>query len=103
MVITIKKNANNKYTFNLKAKSGNILLNSITFNDKVEATKTVNNLKSKNEKELIFERKTNFDGKFLFNLKNDKGQLIGSSKLYDSEAGLENGINNTKESILSIP
>ncbi|WP_299432755.1 YegP family protein [uncultured Maribacter sp.] len=103
MVITIKKDVNNKYTFNLKAKSGSILLNSITFNDKVEATKTVNNLKSKNEKELVFERKTNFDGKFLFNLKNKKGQLIGSSKLYDSEAGLENGINNTKESILSIP
>ena len=41
-----------------------------------------------------FERKTNLQGRFLFNLKDDDGNLIGSSQLYDSEAGMENGINN---------
>ncbi len=101
-MITIKKGANNTYTFNLKAKSGRILLSSIPFSNKVEITETVKELKSNNNKELVFERKTNFDGKFLFNLKNKKGKLIGASKLYNSEAGLENGINNTKESINTI-
>ena len=101
-MIAIKKDSNNKYSFNFKAKSGRILLNSIPFNNKLEITKTVNELKSNNDRELVFERKTNFDGKFLFNLKNKQGQLIGSSKLYDSEAGLENGINNAKDSINSI-
>ena len=41
-----------------------------------------------------FERKTNHSGQFLFNLKDNDGNLIGQSQFYDSEMGMENGIKN---------
>lgn len=45
---------------------------------------------------LKFERKTAANGKFHFNLKAGNGQIIGSSQMYASEAGMENGIDSVK-------
>ncbi len=101
-MVLIKKDNENEYRFKLKAQNGKVLLTSISFSNKKEASNTIEYLKSSPSKELSFERKTNFEGKFLYNLKNEHGSLIGHSQLYSSEAGLENGISNLKRRINSL-
>lgn len=95
-MIDIKKEGQHTYKFELKSQGGHTLLKSVEFPNKDEVKRTVKYLGSLNESQAIFERKTNHDGKFLFNLKSPDGLLIGQSLLYDSEAGLENGIKNLK-------
>ena len=43
-----------------------------------------------------YERKISSNDKFFFNLKATNGQVIGSSKMYASEQGRENGIESVK-------
>jgi hypothetical protein len=98
-MIEIKKEDANSYIFDLKSQGGHTLLKSVEFPSHDEVKETVNYLCSLNESQAIIERKTNHDGKFLFNLKSPDGLLIGQSLLYDSEAGMENGIKNLKNRI----
>ena len=72
------------------------------FTDKDEAQKTVKSLNPIIHNSIRFERKTNHDGLFLFSLKNVNGKVIGHSQLYNSEAGMENGINNLSNRISSL-
>lgn len=102
-MIEIKKDKDNTYYFSLKTISGSTLLNSVSFSNKEEIKKTFLDLDPIAQHENIFERKTNHNGEFLFNLKDRKGNIIGSSQLYSSEAGMENGIKNLKNSLASIP
>ena len=44
-----------------------------------------------------YERKNSSSGKFHFNLKAGNGQVIGSSEMYESAAGMENGIESVKK------
>lgn len=99
IMIFINKDIDNNYSFNLKAPNGKVLLTSICFHNKLKVSKTIKTLHAESLKELSFERKTNFEGKFLCNLKNKEGSVIGHSQLYSSEAGLENGISNLKKRI----
>lgn len=88
------KEQNDTYYFVVKAENGHTLLNSVPFSNKAELKRTIRNLNSLNDVLKVFERKTNHEGKFLFNVKNTDGKLIGSSEFYSSEAGMENGIKN---------
>lgn len=99
-MIEIKKENENAYIFSLKAESGTTLLNSITFSNENKVKEVLRSLKSNTIK--VFERKTDYTGKFLFNLKNTNGNIIGSSQLYSSEAGMENGIKNLQNRIISL-
>jgi len=98
-MIEIKKRNTATFSFKLKTKSGHTLLKSVEFEKKEEVQQTVNSLKPLCDDSMRFERKTNHDGMFLFNLKNASGQIIGYSQLYNSEAGMENGIKNLKNRI----
>ena len=98
-MIEIKKTKSADFQFIIKSESGKTLLESIPFSDKEALDKTLTVLSSPI---ILFERKTNFEGKFLFNLKDQKGQTVGSSGLYSSEAGMENGIKNLKANLKDI-
>lgn len=98
-MVEIKKEKDNSYSFSVKTTSGSTILNSIIFSSEQEIKKTFNDLYPNIDNENIFERKTNHNGKFLFHLKNITGSIIGNSQLYNSEAGMENGIKNTRKSI----
>lgn len=98
-MIEIEKTKDNEYYFRLTSESGQVLLKSVRFNDRKEVEEIFRDLNNIQNKQYAFERKTNHNGKFLFNLKAENGQLIGSSQLYSSEAGMENGIKNLKNSI----
>lgn len=101
-MIEIKKKGAGKFGFNLNTQSGHTLLRSVEFADEEAVMKTVKHLNPINKSNICFERQTNHDGMFLFNLKNSGGQLIGHSQLYNSEAGMENGIKNLKNRISSL-
>lgn len=99
-MIEVLNKKDNSYQFVVKSDSGKTLLESVDFTDVNSLKHTLNEIKDINLLGKRFERKTNFDGKFLFNLKNDQGKIVGSSGLYTSEAGLENGIKNLKNILM---
>lgn len=101
-MIEIRKEVSEDYSFVLKAESGHVLLKSVPFSNKKVAIDIANGLSSFVVKSSNFERKTNHNGQFLFNFKNNEGVLIGSSQLYNSEAGMENGIKNLTNRITLI-
>jgi len=101
-MIEIVDIAENKFQFLLKSTSGATLMKSIDFPSKKAITTTVNAIKPQLHGQRLFERRTDHNGKFLFNLKNSKGQIIGKSQLYGSEAGMENGIKNLIRSISNL-
>ena len=90
------------FSFKLKTQSGHTLLKSVEFEKEEDVQKTVKSLNPLCDNSIRFERKTNHDGMFLFNLKDSSGQIIGYSQLYNSEAGMENGIKNLKNRISSL-
>lgn len=101
-MIEIKKGKNNSYQFKLKTSDGNVLLNSVDFKSEEEVQRTIDDLNPIIKKQSVFERKTDHEGNFLFNLKDLSGKVIGKSQRYGSEAGMENGIKNLKKRISSI-
>lgn len=101
-MIEFKQTKKNNYRFLVKSQTGKILLRSIPFSSKDSMESSLKNFKSnKGIKTKFFERKTNTEGKFLIELKNSIGEIIGSSGLYSSEAGMENGILNISNSLKS--
>ncbi|WP_299324904.1 YegP family protein [uncultured Maribacter sp.] len=99
-MIKINKKEDGFYQFILKSDNGNTLLKSVSFYTENELDNTLKDIKAlKNANGKFFERRTNTDGKFLVELKNSTGKIIGSSGLYSSEAGMENGILNISNSI----
>lgn len=101
-MIEFKKNRNNDYLFLVKSNTGKILLKSVPFSNKDSMESLLNELKQKEGiTSKIFERKTNTEGKFLIELKKTNGDTIGSSGLYSSEAGMENGILNIYNSLIA--
>jgi len=93
-MITVENTESKGYQFRVITSSGTTLLKSIAFSTKNELQKTVNDLSLASVSTRKVERKTNHQGKFLFQLKNSTGKVLGTSGLYSSEAGMENGIKN---------
>lgn len=100
-MIEIKQDGNS-FGFCVQTESGQVLMTSREVSTLAELESMVDLLKSKKQTRLLFERKTNHTGDFLFNVKNSSSQLIGHSQLYNSEAGMENGINNLKIVLASL-
>ncbi|MBL7473436.1 YegP family protein [Robertkochia sediminum] len=88
---------NNKYYFNLKAGNGQVILSSQGYESLAGAENGVKSVMTNAADDSKFERKTAANGKFHFNLKAANGQIIGSSQMYASESGMENGIESVKK------
>ena len=93
----LKNKEGSSYHFTLKAKNGQIILSSEVYNSKSAAENGIASVKKNASEDGKYERKTAKNGKFYFNLKAGNGQIIGSSQMYASESGMENGINSVKE------
>ncbi len=101
-MIEINKKGANSFSFKLKTESGHTLLKSVEYPNKEIIERTVANLRPIENNTLRFERRTNHEGFFLFDIKNSNGQLIGHSQNYTSEAGMENGIKNLINNMESL-
>ncbi len=102
-MIEVLKETDDTYRFLLKSTNGQAIFSSVPFADEKEVTQIIAGLRPLMRKEGIFERKTDYEGKFLFKLKSASGSPIGTSRLFDSEAGMENGIKNLKKQINALP
>ena len=92
----------NAFKFSLKTSDGNILMHSVPYRSREQLNGVVAELQALASNHMAFERQTNHQGKFLFQLRGTDGKIIGKSQLYNSEAGMENGIKNLKNRIATL-
>lgn len=93
-VITTRKNG--EFQFNLKAGNGQTILSGESYTTKAACENGIESVKKNAQDDSKFDRKTATNGKFYFNLKATNGQIIGTSEMYESESGRDNGIESVK-------
>lgn len=94
-VISTRKNG--EYQFNLKASNGQVILSSEGYTTKAACENGVASVKKNAADMNRFDKLTAKNGKFYFNLKAGNGQIIGTSEMYESDAGRSNGIKSVHE------
>lgn len=87
---------NEKFYFRLKAKNGQIILTSQGYANKAGAKNGIESVMKNAASDDNFDRKEAKNGKFHFNLLAANKQIIGSSQMYASKSGMENGIESVK-------
>lgn len=92
--ITARKN--DDFQFVLKATNGQVILASQGYKSKTSCLNGVESVKNNAPDDSKYERKVSSNGKHFFNLKATNGQVIGSSQMYASASGMENGIKSIK-------
>jgi uncharacterized protein YegP (UPF0339 family) len=92
----ISARTNGEFQFNLKADNGQVILSSEGYSAKAGCTNGINSVINNAFDDSRYERKTASNGKFYFVLKAGNGQVIGTSQMYESESGCENGIASVK-------
>lgn len=98
-VISNAKN-DEKY-FNLKATNGQIILTSQMYSSESACFSGIESVRNNCSDDSKFERKQSVNNKPFFVLKAANGQVIGNSEMYESEAGMENGIASVKKNGIS--
>lgn len=93
----ISKRKNGEFQFNLKADNGQTILTSEGYTTKANCNNGIESVRKNSVEDARYERKTSSNGKFYFNLKASNGQIIGTSEMYESESGRENGIESVKK------
>lgn len=88
----IKKDKAGEFRFNLKAGNGEIILSSEGYKTKASCENGIESVRKNSQDDSKFERKKASNGKDRFNLKASNGQVIGTSEMYSSTSGMENGI-----------
>ena len=88
----ITKINNNEYQLNLKAVNGQVILTSQGYASKPSCENGIDSVKKNSRDNSNFERNKAKDERWYFNLKATNGQIIGTSQMYESENGMENGI-----------
>lgn len=93
----ITKRVNGEFQFSLKAGNGQEILRSEGYSSKSNCENGIESVKRNSQDDSKFDRKTAANGKPYFNLKATNGQIIGTSEMYESEAGRDNGIESVKK------
>ncbi|CAL1518780.1 YegP family protein [Chitinophaga sp. MM2321] len=92
----ITKSSNGEYRFKLKAGNGEVILVSEGYNSKTGCQNGIDSVKNNASHDERYEKKTSSNAKHYFNLKATNGQVIGTSEMYESAAGRDNGIASVK-------
>lgn len=92
----LKKSTNGKFFFNLKAGNGEKILGSEMYETKASADNGIESVKKNSADDARYEKKTSNKGDHYFNLKASNGQVIGTSEMYSTESGRNNGIASVK-------
>lgn len=93
----ITTRTNGEHQFNLAAGNGQTILTSEGYSSKSACMNGVESVKKNAPDDGRYERKESKNGKHYFNLKASNGQIIGSSEMYESSGGMENGIESVKK------
>ncbi len=94
------QNIKGQYRFVIKSRDGLPLVESVYFSQRKDLDTCLDDLRSSLRSPGCFERRTRHSGHFQFALRGRSGRVLGESSLYHSEAGMENGIKNTRKSFL---
>mgnify|MGYP003573888499 CR=1 FL=1 len=90
----LKKGKSGKFSFNLKAANGQVILTSQAYKTKAAAK---NGIKSVCTKKANFEQKTSKKGEPYFVMLASNKQVIGKSQMYASKTSMQNGIESVKK------
>ena len=85
----------------MKADNGQVILTSETYTSKAACLNGVDSVKTNARQDGNYDRKTSTNNKYYFNLKAGNGQVIGTSEMYETISGLENGIDSVKSNASS--
>lgn len=85
-----------QFRFVLKAGNAETILTSELYKAKASAQNGIASVQTNSGQDERYEKKTASNGKFYFNLKAANSQVIGTSQMYASEAGRDNGIASVK-------
>ncbi len=88
----VSKRKNEEFQFNLKATNGQVILSSEGYTTKAACMNGIESVKKNSQDESKFDVLESKNGKHYFNLKATNGQIIGSSQMYESLAGCQNGV-----------
>ena len=85
-----------EFRFRLKASNGQAILASEGYSAKAGCKNGIESVRKNSQNDSLFDRLTAKNGKSHFTLKSTNGQVIGTSQMYSSESGMENGITSVK-------
>lgn len=84
------------YRFRLKAGNGEPILASEGYTNKSGAESGIASVKANAPIDARYDRLVARNGQYYFNLKASNGQIIGTSEMYASTSGRDNGIDSVK-------
>lgn len=92
----LKKATNGEFYFRLQAGNGEPILKSEMYTTKGAAENGIESVRTNAPLDDRYERKLASNGQYMFNLKAANHQIIGTSELYATAAGRDNGIESVK-------
>lgn len=92
----VSTRANGEFQFNLKADNGQVILSSEGYTSKAGCENGIESVRKNAPDDEKYDRLESKNGKYYFNMKAGNGQIIGSSQMYESESGRDNGIDSVK-------
>lgn len=93
----IIKTPNDEHCFSLKADNSQIILTSQMYSSKSDCIDGIELVRINCSEFNRYERKKSIDKKHYFVLKASDGQIIGNSEMFDTNAGMDNGIESVKK------
>jgi len=81
-----------EFRFRLKANNGQAILASEGYKSKASCTNGIESVRKNSQDDSKFEKLESKSGKTYFNLKATNGQIIGTSEMYSSNSGMQNGM-----------
>ncbi|SFD20755.1 hypothetical protein SAMN05518672_1011047 [Chitinophaga sp. CF118] len=93
----ITKSSNGEYRFKLTAANGEVILVSEGYASKAGCNGGIESIRTNALHDERYEKKTSANNKYYFNLKATNGQIIGTSEMYESTTGRDNGIASVKK------
>ena len=93
----VYQDARSEYRFRLKANNGQTILASEGYSAKAGCMNGIESVRKNSQDDSKFDKKISSNGKHYFNLKASNGQVIGTSEMYESSSGMENGIASVKK------
>ena len=92
----IKTGTNGQYYFSLKAGNGEKILSSEGYTTKTACQNGIDSVKANAKDDSKYTKLTSTNGKYYFTLKATNGQIIGTSEMYETSSGRDNGIESVK-------
>jgi uncharacterized protein YegP (UPF0339 family) len=88
----VRTRKDGEFQFVLLAANGQVILTSEGYSSKAGCLNGIESVKKNAVLPERYERKNTSNGKYHFTLTSSNGQVIGSSQVYESQSGMENGI-----------